>query len=295
MLILTYFNPIIGPDILYSIPPKIETILSEEALSQIKRMMDTATPGFFAHRFSAELNTANFFFLIPSQWARGKQEMIMVTKIVEEDAPDLKAYESEFQNFISNLKNNRTSIFKAFYKKNPPLNYQNEIDEEFTYLTQEFNSLAKFFSITQAQTHGILLPKTLLRKHHALHLPGGVIRDLEKSLGEQKNYFVVFQKRKDNFKIDIFPYAENKMIKIAVVFNGQLSPETLRQISLIFQEMNMPFVHTSGICQQGGRCIYEVYLNPKEATNFEGTKERLRLIQDVDDVKIIEIDVTKEN
>ena len=294
MLILTYFNPIIGPDILYSVPENIDKILSEDALSQIKRMMDTATPGFFAHQFSAELNTANFFFLIPSDWARGKQEMIMITKVIEEEAPNLRAYEEEFKNFIAKLRQDHPTIFKAFYKKSPPLNYQAEIEEEFENLKREFEELSKFFSITQAQTHGILLPRSMIRKRQSLHLPIGVVRDLEKFLGEKKNYFVVFQKRKDNFKIDIFPYAEKKMIKIAVVFDGQLSPETLKQISLIFQEMNMPFVHTSGICQQGGRCIYEVYLNPKEATNFDETKERLQSINDVDDVKIIEIDVNQE-
>lgn len=294
MLILTYFNPIIGPDILYSVPENIEKLLSEEALSQIKRMMDTATPGFFAHRFSAEMNTANYFFLIPSEWARGKQEMIMITKIIEEEAPNLKSYELEFQKFIEKLRNDHPTIFKAFYKKSPPLNYQAEIEQEYHALTKEFDELAKFFSITQAQTHGILLPKSLIRKHQALHLPHSVIRDLETFLGERKNYFIVFQKRKDNFKVDIFPYNQKKIIKIAVIFDGQLSPETLKQISFIFQEMNMPFVHTSGICQQGGRCIYEVYLNPKEATNFEATKERLQKIQDVDDVIVIEIDVRQE-
>ena len=137
MLIFTYFNPIIGPDILYSIPQNIKDLVSEDALSQIKRMMDTATPGFFAHRFSAELNTANYFFMVPSEWARGKQEMIMITKIIEEDDPNLDAYEKEFRDFAQNLKNNRPTIYKALYTKGPPLNYKEEIDAEFDYLKRE--------------------------------------------------------------------------------------------------------------------------------------------------------------
>ena len=55
----------------------------------------------------------------------------------------------------------------------------------------------------------------------------------------------------------------------------------------------MPFIHTSGICQHGGRCIYEVYLDPKDTVNFDATKQRLRGIHSVDDVKIIEIEVIK--
>ncbi len=79
MLILTYFNPIIGPDILYSVPKNITDIVSDDDINQIKRLMDAATPGFFTHAFSAELNTANYFFMVPSAWARGKQEMVMMT------------------------------------------------------------------------------------------------------------------------------------------------------------------------------------------------------------------------
>ena len=62
MLLLTYFNPIIGPDILYSLPENLESRISEDDLGQIKRLMDTAAPGVFTHAFSRELNTANFFF-----------------------------------------------------------------------------------------------------------------------------------------------------------------------------------------------------------------------------------------
>ena len=57
MLILTYFNPIIGPDVLYSIPKQLKELISDDDLAQIKRLMDTASPGFFTHAFSAELNT----------------------------------------------------------------------------------------------------------------------------------------------------------------------------------------------------------------------------------------------
>lgn len=104
MLILTYFNPIIGPDVLYSVPNELEKLISDEDLGQIKRLMDTASPGFFTHAFSATLNTANYFFMIPSDWARGKQEMVMITKIIEEESPNLKAYAQRFHEFARNVK-----------------------------------------------------------------------------------------------------------------------------------------------------------------------------------------------
>ncbi|UYP47969.1 hypothetical protein NEF87_004254 [Candidatus Lokiarchaeum ossiferum] len=295
MLILTYFNPIIGPDILYSVPKNITDIVSEDDINQIKRLMDAATPGFFTHAFSAELNTANYFFMIPSAWARGKQEMVMITKIIEEESPNFNSYEHEFKEFVKIIKEKRKEIYKALYINNPPLNYEEEIKGEFEYLTKEFEILAKFFAIGQAQTHGILVPFQDLRKKQSLHLPIKIVRDLESFIETRKNYFVVFQKRKENFKVDIIPYDQERVVKIAVIFNGQLSPDTLKEISIVFQELQLPFVYTSGICQQGGKCIYEVYLNPLNFDNFDETKERLRQIRDVDEIKLIEIDLLHEN
>ncbi|WP_457556944.1 hypothetical protein [Candidatus Harpocratesius sp.] len=291
MLILTYFNPIIGPDVLYSVPNELEKFISDEDLGQIKRLMDTASPGFFTHAFSATLNTANYFFMIPSDWARGKQEMVMITKIIEEESPNLKAYAQRFQEFAQDLKKYSPSIFKALYINNPPLNYESEISKEFDYLKKMFDELAKFFAISQAQTHGILIPFRKLESDNAIHLPLQMVKELESFLGTRKNYFVVFQRRKDSFKVDIIPHEGNHVVKFAVLFNGQLSPETLKKIGFVFQELGLPFVYTSGICQKGGQCIYEIYLNPKGSEDFEETKQRLLQINQVDDVKIIDIDL----
>jgi hypothetical protein len=293
MLLFIYFNPIIGPDLLEGIPPNVNEIISDDDLDQIKRLMDAATPGFFTHAFSAELNTANYFFMLPSAWARGKQEMVMITKIIEEESPNLSAYEAEFKKFAQKLKHERPNVYKSLYINNPPLNFEEEIKSEFEFIKASISELGKFFSITQAQTHGMLVDFEGIRNHKSLILPSKIIWDLEAFLEKKKNFFVVFQRRKDNFKIDVIPYSETRVIKIAVIFNGQLGPDTLKEIGIVFQEMNMPFVYTSGICQQGGNCIYEVYLNPLSTSNFDETKEKLRRIRNVQDVKIIEIDLEK--
>jgi len=291
MLLLTYFNPIIGPDILYSVPLDIEELLSEEDAGQIKRLMDAAHPGFFTHSFSKELNTANYFFMIPSAWARGKQEMVMITKIIEEEEPKLGDYKNEFENFVQTIRKERPAIYKAFYNKNPPLNYEEAINEEFAYLSGRFKELSKFFEISQAQTHGILVPFKELRQKRSIFLPSSTLRELESFLEQKPNYFIVFQRRRETFKVEIIPYDEKRVIKFVVFFNGQLSPETLKEIGLVFQGLKLPFVYASGICQQGGKCIYEVYLNPGDRENFEDTKANLMAVRDVEDVKIIEIDI----
>jgi hypothetical protein len=293
MLLLIYFNPVIGPDLLYSIPENVPELISEDDLDQIKRLMDSATPGFFTHAFSPELNTANYFFMLPSAWARGKQEMLMITKVIEEESPNLPAYESEFKHFVQKLKTQRSNLFKALYISNAPLNYEAEIHQEYAYLKETVGELVKFFSITQIQTHGTLFSFDEIKKKEYIPIPGRILRDLETFIEKNKNYFIVFQKRKDSFKIDIIPYQHERIVKIAVIFSGQLGPETLKSIGIIFQDLKLPLVFSSGICQQGGKCIYEVYLDPLETIDFEEVRIKLKHIKNVDEVKIVEIETNK--
>ena len=99
-----------------------------------------------------------------------------------------------------------------------------------------------------------------LRTHRSVPLSGTIIRELETFIAEKKNYFIVFMHRTKNFKVETIPYEKKRVIKIVVLFDGQLSPETLKDISLTFHRSQLPLVYSSGICQQGGTCIYEVYL-----------------------------------
>ena len=292
MLLFIYFNPVIGPDLLSSNPENATEIISDDDLDQIKRLMDAATPGFFTHAFSSELNTVNYFFLIPSEWARGKQEMAMITVVVEEESPNLTAYKMNSRNLYKKMKQERPTFYQALYINNPSLNHETEIKEEFEYFKEQFAELAKFFSIGQIQTHGLLLGLEELKAKESLPMPAKVLRDLE-TLEKKKNYFVVFQRCKDSFKIDIFPYERERILKIAVIFTGQLGPETLRLIGLVFQEMKLPLIFSSGICQQGGKCIYEVYMDPLEYEDFQATADKLKTIKNVEDVRIMTIESNK--
>jgi hypothetical protein len=293
MLLFIYFNPVIGPDLLLSVPANITDLISEDDLDQIKRLMDSATPGFFTHAFKPELNTANCFFMIPSQWARGKQEMMMITKVLEEENPNLPNYELEFKQFINVLRNERPDAYKALYINSAPLNHVDEIKAEFDFLKVEFEKLAKAFTLVEIQTHGNLFAYDEIRSMEAMTIPPKILRDLESYLQGKRNYFVVFQKRRDSFKIDVIPYEKEIIVKIIVLFNGQLGPETLRAISMVFQEMHLPLIYTSGICQQAGKCIYEVYLDPQGTQDFSPMEHRLRSINKVEEIKIVNIPITR--
>ncbi|MHA1112102.1 MAG: hypothetical protein ACTSRE_13420, partial [Promethearchaeota archaeon] len=79
MLILTYFHPVLGPDILLTEPGNILDSIDPSHLDEIKSLLDTAEPGFFTHFFSVDMRTVNMVFSLPSPWARGGEEIAMLT------------------------------------------------------------------------------------------------------------------------------------------------------------------------------------------------------------------------
>ena len=59
MLLLCYFDRIIGPKVFLTEPKQLKEDLNMEYLKQIQSLLDSADLGFFTHFFSQELKTAN--------------------------------------------------------------------------------------------------------------------------------------------------------------------------------------------------------------------------------------------
>ena len=297
MILFIYFNPIIGPELLYSVPRNIKGLLTEGQLDQIKRLMDSANLGFFMHAFSSELQTANYFFNLSSSWARGNREMIMISKVLEEEAPNLNLYEEEFVKFKNNLIKNYPEIYQSVYIHNPPLDYQKGVAEQYKILTSEVDKLSESFSIVQTHTHGILTSFGRIKETKSIEVPARILPDMAEFLDEKKNYFLVFQKQNDSFRVNAIPYEGEVVLKILITFSGQLGPDSIRSIANIVQKTKMTFLFTGGICQKGEDCIYELYLNPgskfEEDRNYNEVKEEILKIKNVKKVNFFHIQNTK--
>ena len=294
MLLFIYFNPIIGPDLLYSVPENIDEALTDNQLNQIKRLMDASSPGFFSHNFSEEVLTANLFFMLPSNWARGKQEMVVVTKVVEEENPNLPQYKKRFLKFKKALVHAYPEIYKALYIHNPPENYKDEVKENFSHLKKEIKELAKTFQIRDTQTIGKLYPFDTIERKKAIHLPNTVLEDLDKGLGDnKKNYFLVYQKSGE-YVLRFIPVESDRVLKVIVIFKGQLTPFSLKKLSDTFPNLGIPLIFTSGICQETGtgKCIYEAYFDPKDHEDFEFIRKEISTIPNIFELKftIINLD-----
>ncbi|MFX1568093.1 MAG: hypothetical protein ACFFCV_06975 [Promethearchaeota archaeon] len=120
---LSYFHRKIGPLVFYSYP---KNMLEKELSSKVANIMDQQfSEGFFTHSFE-NLKSMNYYFEIHSDWARGNQEMLMVSIILDQQIP-LEIEEKIAilcTEFSERLQSNE-EIFMAFY-----INDINNFDEE---------------------------------------------------------------------------------------------------------------------------------------------------------------------
>jgi hypothetical protein len=72
--------------------------------------------GFFIHHSSTLPSSLNYYFEIPSEWARGNKEMLMISLILDKQTNKLleKKIQEKFTDFILQLKNTE-GLFKALY------------------------------------------------------------------------------------------------------------------------------------------------------------------------------------
>ncbi len=110
---LSFFHPKEGPKVVYLFP---QQAISGDIQLRVAEIMDkTYEEGFYTHSFGNYL-TMDFFFQIPSKWARGSKEMVMVSTIFDEKVtPDLEyALRPLSMAFAQNLKE-VSEIYKGFY------------------------------------------------------------------------------------------------------------------------------------------------------------------------------------
>ncbi|MFX0070966.1 MAG: hypothetical protein ACFFAO_07745 [Candidatus Hermodarchaeota archaeon] len=179
MLLLSYFDRIMGPLVFLTNPQNLANELEEGYVEQINSLLDTENNGFFTHNFSPELKTANCLFKIDSIWARGRSELAMISAIVSEEEPDYTTYEEVLSKFVEKIKN-IPEIFKAFYINKGPTEEEEEIQSKFSLLKEELNNLYKILAIKKIETEGQLVEFTKLKKDKVIELSDGAVNKLSK-------------------------------------------------------------------------------------------------------------------
>ena len=112
-LVLTYFHNIKGPNILMSYP---DIKLEQDRIEKLMRFFDLDINETFFEiiLINKHKRIINLFFELPSEWARGKIQLAMLSLIMKEkyDSRMIYAFLIDAVQKIISTEN----VFKAFYK-----------------------------------------------------------------------------------------------------------------------------------------------------------------------------------
>jgi len=132
-LALMYFDTVIGPEVFFSYPTSV--------IDGVRRKMegffdlDMRNNFFEVSLIEENIKITNLSFEIPSSWARGKVEMVMISIISEKDYISELSYKvlKEYSFKIMSLAN----VYKAFYTRG----YLNINDNETDLKKEELETL----------------------------------------------------------------------------------------------------------------------------------------------------------
>lgn len=266
MLLLSYFNRRLGPTVFLTSPNTLVHVMDEAHLDQVKSLLNQADhSGFFTHRFSPELKTANYSFSLDSPHARGRKELLLVTAIVSEEEPDYSLYEKFLSKFVEKLKS-IPEIFLAFYidSDSEVSEDKEKIRDNYIILREELKNIYTILTIKPIETHGQLFSLSTLKKQKEIKLSKELIIKLDSISKNRKNYFMVSRIRGDAVKVDLIPLDTERVISLSIIFGEQMTVTVLQQITKVFAEHDVSLIFTSGICQEVNRCIYEVFIDSDE-------------------------------
>lgn len=113
-LVLSYFNAITGPMVMFSVPKPI----SKRQTEVIEKLMDLSMGenDFFKHTSEgneSKFSIGNLLFSIKSKWARGEVETIMISVVVDDDL-DLGIFNPVLKKYQEILKKD-PKMYKALY------------------------------------------------------------------------------------------------------------------------------------------------------------------------------------
>ena len=284
MLILSYFDRRMGPRIFLIVPSDLVDT-ERELLDNVKTLLDRDEAGFFTHNFTPELKTANYIFNIESKWARGRQEGLMISALCSEEDPDYVSYERVLTYFINKLKN-IPDMFKAFYSDS--INHKSDDEDikiHYLILKEELKNVYKILSLKPIETYGQLISFEKLKEQERINLSNDIIRSLK--IIAKKNYFIVFRTRDQTIKLDMIPVDTDEIYSLKIIFGEQMTFSIIQRISVILTayDKELTLIFTTGVCQEGNKCIYEVYIDTNKGV-LEKIMEKIATMSGIVEIEM---------
>ena len=127
-LVLTYFHQVIGPSIFLSFP---DAKLEQDIINKLMRFFDLDINETFFEivLINKKKKIINLYVEIPSEWARGKKEMVMLSLIMKKEYLSELVYTFLVEASHKILKTE--NVYKAFYMEEDLHNSDLEIDATY--------------------------------------------------------------------------------------------------------------------------------------------------------------------
>ncbi|MFW9939422.1 MAG: zinc ribbon domain-containing protein [Candidatus Thorarchaeota archaeon] len=126
IVLLSYFHSKIGATVFYSFP---ETPLDKDITNRLYDIMTQQNEEEFFSLSFENLKILNFYFQIPSEWARGKKEMVMLSIIIKQQiSPEIEESISILCKKFSEKMQSNEDIYTGFYTLE--LTKHDEVDKE---------------------------------------------------------------------------------------------------------------------------------------------------------------------
>jgi len=160
-IVLTYFNPTLGPIIFFSIPDGISEDISKKILSFFN--FELSEEFFEIVLVDENLKITNLYFEVQSGWARGGTEMVMISIIMDKEFKFLKKGEffNQILKEISKKINETNNIYKAFYINSDLEKDDKEVNVKYDTLKE---ILQKYLNLLQQEFKSDFEPTKLLKK-----------------------------------------------------------------------------------------------------------------------------------
>jgi CBS domain-containing protein len=137
---LSYFDSILGPETLCTVPSEPEDDL-EECVNSLLNISEFIDLKFFVYVSSEHFKTSNIYTKIPSDWARGQVEMLLISIILVDEAfSRLYLFEEILEDLVKAI-NQVDDAYMAFYSKRKDRPEMDQIiakKEEITNLLHRF-------------------------------------------------------------------------------------------------------------------------------------------------------------
>ena len=137
---LSYFDTIMGPQTLCTVPKPPEEDI-EEYVNSLLNISEFIDLKFFVYVSSPHFKTSNIYTKIPSEWARGKVEMLLLSIVlISEDFNRLFVFEEVLEKIIDTIKET-DGAYMAFYTRETD---RKEIKDIYTKKTEIMELLQGF-------------------------------------------------------------------------------------------------------------------------------------------------------